>query len=86
MRLQRVRESAQACRNDAQKHLVSGDVGDVFKKRFDTGWVSGEIKEIRLGAEDGKDRRVLYTDGDIEDLSVQDLVNLSTSTMCSGLG
>ena len=40
----------------------------------------------RLGAEGGKDRRVLYTDGDQEDLSVQDLVNLSLSDMCSGLG
>jgi len=67
-------------------HVRLGDVGYVFKKRFDTGWFRGEVKEIRFGAENGKDRSVHYTDGDIEDLSVQDLINLSTSAMCSALG
>ena len=57
----------------------------MFRKRFDTGWLSGEVKEIRLGAEGGKDRRVVYTDGDHEDLSVQNLVNLSLRDMCLGL-
>jgi len=69
-----------------KKHVRLGDVGYVFKKRFDTGWFTGEVKQIRLGAKNGKTRRVRYTDGDIEDLSVQDLINLSTSAMCSALG
>ena len=69
-----------------KKHVRLGDVGYVFKKRFDTGWFTGEVKQIRLGAKNGKTRRVRYTDGDIEDLSVQELHNLSTSAVCSALG
>ena len=58
-------------------HNVIGDVGYMFRKRFDTGWFGGEVTEICLGAANGKDRRVVYSNGDAEDLSVQDLVKLS---------
>ena len=49
----------------------------MFRKRFNEGWFGGEVTEICLGAANGKDRRVVYADGDKEDLSVQDLVKLS---------
>ena len=49
----------------------------MFQKRFDTGWFGGEVTEICFGAAGGKDMRVVYSDGDREDLSVQDLDQLS---------
>ena len=50
-----------------------GEVGYVFRKRFDDGWYNGEVVKIRPGAAKGKDRRCRYTDGDEEDLSMGEL-------------
>ncbi|KAL7517316.1 hypothetical protein ACHAWX_002248 [Stephanocyclus meneghinianus] len=54
-----------------------GNVGYKFRKLFDAGWFDGKVIEIRPLAEGGKDRRVLYTDGDMEDLSLDDLQELA---------
>eukprot|EP00804_Cyclotella_cryptica_P007426 CCRYP_002628-RA/>CCRYP_002628-RA protein AED:0.30 eAED:0.30 QI:0/0.5/0.33/1/1/1/3/2279/327 len=54
-----------------------GSVGYKFRKMFDAGWFDGKVIEIRPLAEGGKDRRVLYTDGDKEDLSLDDLQELA---------
>ncbi|KAL7546343.1 hypothetical protein ACHAWF_009680 [Thalassiosira exigua] len=54
-----------------------GDVGYSFRKRFDNGWFDGKVVKIRPGADNGRDRRCLYSDGDSEDLSLQQLHALS---------
>ncbi|KAL3771290.1 hypothetical protein ACHAWO_005947 [Cyclotella atomus] len=54
-----------------------GFVGYKFRKLFDAGWFDGKVIEIRPLAQGGKDRRVVYTDGDMEDLSVDDLRDLA---------
>jgi hypothetical protein len=50
-----------------------GDVGYVFRKEFNEGWFTGTVVKIM---EDG-DRRCEYTDGDVEDLLLDDLVQLA---------
>jgi hypothetical protein len=64
---------------------VIGDVGYVFRKEFNEGWFTGTVVKIM---EDG-DRRCEYSDGDVEDLLLDDLVQLAKldpnySTMESG--
>ena len=60
----------------AKKPAV-GDIGYKFRKKFDDGWYSGEVTELRPGAAKGKDRRCLYEDGDSEDLSLAVLRRLA---------
>jgi len=50
-----------------------GDVGYEFRKKFGSGWYDGKVTEIRPLAENGYDRRCVYSDGDIEDLRLEDL-------------
>jgi hypothetical protein len=50
-----------------------GDVGYVFRKEFNEGWFTGTVVKIM---EDG-DRRCEYSDGDVEDLLLDDLVKLA---------
>ena len=57
--------------------IAVGDIGYKFRKKFDDGWYSGEVIEIRPGAAKGKDRRCLYEDGDSEDLSLAVLRRLA---------
>ena len=70
-------KSLRAQSNHSYAHAVIGDAGYQFRKLFDTGWFCGTVTEIRLGADGGKDRRVVYSDGNVEDLSVDDLTRLS---------
>lgn len=62
-----------ASSNDA----ALGEVGYEFQKKFDSGWYTGKVTEIRPLAAGGYDRRCVYADGDIEDLRLTDLENLS---------
>ena len=66
-------KSSQAQFNHSYAHAAIGNVGNQFRKLFNTGWFCGTVIEIRLGADDGKDRCVVYLDEDREDLSVDDL-------------
>jgi hypothetical protein len=50
-----------------------GDVGYVFRKEFVQGWFTGIVVKIM---KDG-DRRCEYSDGDVEDLLLDDLVQLA---------
>ncbi|KAK1738265.1 putative Mediator complex subunit 21 [Skeletonema marinoi] len=53
-----------------------GDVGYEFQKQFDAGWFTGKVTQIvPVGNE--KDRRCVYNDGDIEDLSLEELHRLA---------
>ena len=55
-----------------------GDIGFTFTKYFPGhGNFEGTVVEIRDGAEDGRDRRCRYKDGDVEDLSLDDLIQLN---------
>ena len=60
----------------AKKPAV-GDIGYKFRKQFDDRWYSGEVIELRPGAAKGKDRRCIYEDGDLEDLSLAELRRLA---------
>ena len=52
-------------------------VGFSFEKNFKGhGWFKGKVVEILSGAAGGKDRRCEYEDGDMEDLSLQQLRSL----------
>ena len=54
-----------------------GDVGSLVQKKFGKyGWHVGKVTNIRQGAENGKDRRVVYEDGDVEDYSLAELRKL----------
>ena len=53
---------------------VIGDLGYVFRKEFGAqGWFTGTVVRIM---KDG-DRRCKYSDGDVEDLLLDDLVQLA---------
>jgi hypothetical protein len=48
--------------------------GFSFHKFFPNfGWFQGTVIEIRMGAKDNKTRRVSYCDGDVEDLSINEI-------------
>jgi hypothetical protein len=62
-----------------------GNVGYVFRKEFNEGWFTGIVVKIM---KDG-DRQCEYSDGDVEDLLLDDLVQLAkldpnNSTMETG--
>jgi len=54
-----------------------GDVGYEFRKKFNTGWFTGKVTEIRPLAANGYNRRCVYSDGDVEDLRLEDLEELA---------
>ena len=55
-----------------------GDVGYKFNKGFNGKSFVGYVVEIRPLAEDGNDRRCVYSDGDGEDLSMAELGSLAS--------
>jgi hypothetical protein len=58
-----------------------GDVGYEFNKLFEDGnSYAGFVTEIRPGAAGGKDRRCVYEDGDLEDLSMEELESFASNT------
>ena len=58
---------------------VCGNIGFNFiKKVKGFGFYQGVVIEIKRDAKNKKDRRVLYTDGDMEDLSLKQLSSLHT--------
>jgi len=59
--------------DEKKKHVPVGNVGYTFRKEFDAGWFTGTVIKIMT---DG-DRRCKYTDGDIEDLYLSDLIHLA---------
>ena len=60
-----------------EKGVPITSVGYSFEKLFKGhGWFKGKVMEIRQGAMGGKDRRCKYEDGDMEDLSLQQLRKL----------
>ena len=59
--------------DEKKKHVPIGNVGYTFRKEFDAGWFAGTVIKIMT---DG-DRRCKYTDGDIEDLYLNDLIHLA---------
>eukprot|EP00550_Attheya_septentrionalis_P009864 CAMPEP_0198287132 /NCGR_PEP_ID=MMETSP1449-20131203/6039_1 /TAXON_ID=420275 /ORGANISM="Attheya septentrionalis, Strain CCMP2084" /LENGTH=1964 /DNA_ID=CAMNT_0043985037 /DNA_START=184 /DNA_END=6078 /DNA_ORIENTATION=- len=63
------------CDDDSAVPL--GDIGYTFCKLF-TGYglFDGTVVKIRPGAVGGRDRRCVYTDGDLEDLSLDELREL----------
>lgn len=73
--------AALANRNKPKK---VGDIGYTFTKYFPGhGNFEGTVVEIRDGADGGRDRRCRYKDGDVEDLSIDDLIQL-TNPMKAG--
>lgn len=60
-----------------EPNIEIGEVGYTFRKQFDAGWCDGKVIEIKPLTTDGHDRRVLYTDGDMEDLSLENLKELA---------
>merc|ERR1740124_1935489 len=57
-----------------------GNVGYRFRKHFPGhGYFDGIVIQIRPEAALGKDRRCVYSDGDLEDLSLNDLHVLNTN-------
>eukprot|EP00986_Skeletonema_menzelii_P000755 scaffold213_cov150-Skeletonema_menzelii.AAC.4 len=62
--------------NDNNVEMKIGDVGYEFQKLFDAGWFTGKVTEI-IPVGNGKDRRCVYNDGDIEDLSLEELQRLA---------
>ena len=59
--------------------LSSGDVGFKFRKLFKNNvFFLGTISKIRLGTENNKDRRCIYSDEDSEDLSLRQIQCLSS--------
>ena len=70
----RRKASPQAVTTDS---IPIGNVGYKFRRSFEGyGVFTGEVIKIRPGAKDGKDRRCRYEDGDEEDLSMDDLIDL----------
>jgi len=62
--------------NSNNNNIEIGDVGYEFQKQFDAGWFTGKVTQIvPVGNE--KDRRCVYNDGDIEDLSLEELHRLA---------
>jgi len=62
--------------NNNNNNIEIGDVGYEFQKQFDAGWFTGKVTQIvPVGNE--KDRRCVYNDGDIEDLSLEELHRLA---------
>jgi hypothetical protein len=60
--------------NEGKMSAVIGDLGYVFRKEFGAqGWFTGTVVRIM---KDG-DRRCKYSDGDVEDLLLDDLVQLA---------
>ncbi len=59
--------------DNAAASIGDAPIGYTFRKRFDEGWFTGKVVEIRPGAANDKDRRCLYEDGDVEDLSLAEL-------------
>ena len=58
--------------------VALGEVGYEFRKKFESGWYTGKVTEIRPhDLSNGYDRRCVYTDGDIEDLRLEDLQELA---------
>ena len=58
-----------------------GAIGYKFKKYFKGhGWFEGRVSEINIGAKEKKDRRVIYSDGDVEDVSIKQLKSLKRVT------
>ena len=62
--------------NSNDNNIEIGDVGYQFQKQFDAGWFTGKVTEI-IPVGNGKDRRCVYNDGDIEDLSLEELQRLA---------
>ena len=58
---------------EEERAVPIGNVGYTFRKEFDAGWFVGTVIKIMS---DG-DRRCEYTDGDIEDLYLSDLIHLA---------
>lgn len=58
------------------KNIEIGDVGYEFQKLFDAGWFTGKVTEI-IPNGNSKDRRCVYNDGDVEDLSLEELQRLA---------
>ena len=58
-----------------------GDVGYEFNKLFEDGnSYAGFVTDIRRGAAGGRDRRCVYEDGDLEDLSMEELESFASNT------
>jgi hypothetical protein len=53
-----------------------GDVGYEFRKQCDAGWYTGKVTDIILVG-NMKNRRCHYNDGDVEDLSLDELKRLA---------
>jgi hypothetical protein len=49
-------------------------IGFTFRKFFPShGWFEGKVTKIRMGAKLNRTRRVVYDDGDVEDMSVEEI-------------
>lgn len=62
--------------NSNNDNIEIGDVGYEFQKLFDAGWFTGKVTEI-IPVGNSKDRRCVYNDGDVEDLSLEELQRLA---------
>mmetsp|Transcript_23318 Transcript_23318/g.35738 ORF Transcript_23318/g.35738 Transcript_23318/m.35738 type:complete len:377 (+) Transcript_23318:121-1251(+) len=62
--------------NNINNNIEIGDVGYEFQKQFDAGWYTGKVTQI-IPVGNEKDRRCVYNDGDIEDLSLEELHRLA---------
>ena len=61
--------------------LKIGVIGYKFKKYFKGhGWFEGRVSKINIGTKEKKDRRVIYSDGDVEDISIKQLKSLKRVT------
>jgi len=75
-----MRSSFEEKKANAPEDAPLGAVGYLFRKNFpDYGFFEGIVTQIRVGAVGGKDRRCLYSDGDEEDLSLEELRALPRS-------
>jgi hypothetical protein len=64
--------------NEDSNNVEIGDVGYEFRKEFDSGWYTGKVTEILLTVVGNtRDRRCVYNDGDVEDLSSEELHRLA---------
>ena len=64
--------------NISNNNVEIGNVGYEFRKEFDSRWYTGKVTEIILLGGSTKDhRRCVYNDGDIEDLSLEELQRLA---------
>jgi hypothetical protein len=64
--------------NNTNNNVEIGDVGYEFRKQFDSGWYTGKVTEILLTVVGNtSDRRCVYNDGDVEDLSLEELQRLA---------